>query len=551
MRAAEKNKKSILLLAMTVSIGVVFPLLQRIPCMAITGGDQSQYAKATIDLYRSWQDGPSVWWLTMVSSMRPKPPILPWISQFFLPFREVLGSTDKALLYGISLLSILALLGLFIAILQLSEYRIAPPYFAILLAATSPLFQYLFNEYLVESAQFLIVCWFILILVYSKSWDRSMLLAQLLLGGSAALLSKASTPSYVIFPGILASYFLLNRGDGERRWNIFIFKNWFSLACGLIVALATSAWYIKNYTVAKAHVIAASSGSVAAYWGKEDSYFNTMAYWLGAIHHSFFPDPVLWLYLLVLAAGAFGFVSKRRFKIAFFDLCVLVAIVQLLLLIILFSFSSNRESRYLLALLPYFALLGAWGLQHAANQKFHWGICLAISGLWLLSDGGRHNAGNDLAKCKVLGEIVQIAFPKILSVEKVNSIIAIDPGCRGDWLAPEPANYEAAKFALAHGIVNQMNFHYLGGGFFGSDWDAAWKHLLATHPMSIFVLSRDSPDLAKVRYNKGLQGENRQRFYHILEDRELFQEPKKMNSDGSVVVYYPTKEFEKLAGGSR
>jgi hypothetical protein len=96
----ESNKKikiSVLLFSLLVSICAVFPMLERVHYIGITGGDQSQYAKATIDLYRSWQDGSIVWWLTMVGSMKSKPPILPWIGQFVVPLRGLLGSTDSAL----------------------------------------------------------------------------------------------------------------------------------------------------------------------------------------------------------------------------------------------------------------------------------------------------------------------------------------------------------------------------------------------------------------------------------------------------------------------
>jgi hypothetical protein len=547
MRTWENNKTLVSLFAIVASVGVVYPQLERVPRRAIVGGDQSQYAKATIDLYQSWQHGPKAWWLSMAESMKSKPPILPWIGQLFLPFRVVLGSTDGALLYGVSLISILGLLGLFIATRKLSKTTISPSTYAILIAASSPLFQYLFNEYLVEPIQFFVVCWFILIIAYSKSWDRSMLLAQLMLGSSIALLSKASSPSYVIFPGILAVYFLFKREDEERSWNLSFFKNWFALASALVVGFATSAWYAKNYAAVKAHVIAATTGSVAAFWGKEDSYFNTMAYWLDAIRDSFFNVPVLWIYLVVFAAGFFCFFSKRPVKVGFFDICALAGIAQLVLSIILFSFSSNREVRYLLALLPYFALVGAWGLHHVGNRNFRWGICLAILGLWLLSNGVRYRAGNDLANSKILAEIVQLAFPQGRLSGTSHSVVAIDPECRGDWLTAEPANYEAAKFALANRIANGMKFHYLGGGFFGSDWDATWKHLLAIRPQSIFIISPDSPELSKVKFNRALKGENSQKFYQALENRVLFHEPKKLSLDGSILVYYPTKDFDRLA----
>jgi hypothetical protein len=538
-------------LAVFSCVALVFPLILRIPSLVIIGGDQSQYAKAAIDLYQSWQNGPSAGWSEMVASMKFKPPILPWTGQFLLPFRDIFGSADAALLYGMAALLLLSLLLFFVSVLKFSPNEIAPAFYGTILAATAPLFQHLFHEYMVEPIQFFVVCWFLWILCNAKTWDRSMVLAQLVWASSVTLLSKSSSPAYVVVPGLLASYYMFAGSEPSRRWNFHRLANGFTLASGLIAALATGAWYGKNYTAVKAHTIASSYGSMAAYWGKEDAYFNTMVYWLGAIRDAFFPAPVLWLYLVVLLAGAIAFFSRRPFKVGIFDLCALVAIAQLVLLLFLFSFSSNRVTRYLLALLPYFALLGAWGLHHAGSRDFRWAICLAMLGYWLISDGVRRPPGKDLANSKILGEMVQVGFPQSRFGQKAHSVVAIDPACRGDWLAPVPANYEAAKFALAQKTSNEMNFHYLGGGFFGSDWDAAWNHLLTTNPQSIFALAPDSPDLAKVIFNKGLKGENRQKFYKILENRELFHSPKKLDLDGSILVYYPTEKFERLAAKKR
>jgi hypothetical protein len=532
-------------------VALVFPLILQIPSLAIIGGDQSQYAKAAIDLYQSWQNGPIAGWSEMVASMKFKPPILPWTGQFLLPFRDIFGSADAALLYGMAALLLLSLVLFFVSVLKFSPNEIAPAFYGTILAATAPLFQYLFHQYMVEPIQFFVVCWFLWILCNARTWDRSMVLAQLVWASSVTLLSKSSSPAYVVVPGLLASYFLLASGGPVRGWNFHKFSNASAMASGLVAALATVAWYTKNYTAVKAHAMVASSGSVAAYWGKEDSYLNTMIYWFGAIRDSFFPEPVLWLYLVVLAAGIYGFFMKRPLKVGLIDLLALVAIAQLALLILLFSTSSNRVTRYLLAMLPYFSILGVWGIHHAGSRSFLWAICLAMSGIWFFSDGVRRPPGNNLANSKILSEVVDRAFPQGRLGESADSIVAIDPACRGDWLAPVPANYEAAKFALANGISNEMNFHYFGGGFFGSDWEGAWKHLLATNPQSIFVLSPDSPEMQKVRFNKGLQGENRRKFYEVLANRELFQEPRKLSLDGRVLVYYPTEKFEALAGKMR
>ena len=179
-----------------------------------------------------------------------------------------------------------------------------------------------------------------------------MVLAQLLWAGSVSLLSKSTAPAFVIFPGLLASYFLFGAKGPAQRWNFRKFSNLFALTTGLMVLLATAAWYATNYFDVMSHVLAASSGPVAEYWGREDTYLNKMVYWLGAIREWFFPKPVLWLYLVVLAAGIFGLASKKPFKLGFFDLCAAIAVAQLLLVLLMFSFSPLRVNSYFMPMLP-------------------------------------------------------------------------------------------------------------------------------------------------------------------------------------------------------
>ncbi len=68
---------------------LAYPLLHRLHSLAIVGGDQSQYAEAAVDLYRAWGEGFGAGLVEMISSMKFKPPILPWTGQFLLPFHKV------------------------------------------------------------------------------------------------------------------------------------------------------------------------------------------------------------------------------------------------------------------------------------------------------------------------------------------------------------------------------------------------------------------------------------------------------------------------------
>ena len=63
----------------------------------------------------------------------------------------------------------------------------------------------------------------------------------------------------------------------------------------------------------------------------------------------------------------------------------------------------------------------------------------------------------------ILNEIVARACSE-KQPNRYLTIVAIDPYLTGDWLAPEPAGYEAAK---RYGLDPPCRFDYAGNGFFG------------------------------------------------------------------------------------
>lgn len=65
------------------------------------GGDQSQYASATLELYRSLMFTPSAWADAMTGSVGFKAPGIAWLGQWFAPLRSLLGSVDAALMLSI------------------------------------------------------------------------------------------------------------------------------------------------------------------------------------------------------------------------------------------------------------------------------------------------------------------------------------------------------------------------------------------------------------------------------------------------------------------
>jgi tetratricopeptide (TPR) repeat protein len=72
---------------------------------------------------------------------------------------------------------------------------------------------------------------------------------------------------------------------------------------------------------------------------------------------------------------------------------------------------------------------------------------------------------------EILNEIIARACTE-KQTSRYLTIVAIDPNLMGDWLAPEPAGYTAAK---RYGLDSPCQFGYAGSGFFGASVEDTWN----------------------------------------------------------------------------
>jgi hypothetical protein len=75
--------------------GLAWIVLNRTPF----SGDESQYARASIELSRTLQASPLEWVRLLVTISPYKPSALIWLGQFFVPPGSWLGSIDRGLLF--------------------------------------------------------------------------------------------------------------------------------------------------------------------------------------------------------------------------------------------------------------------------------------------------------------------------------------------------------------------------------------------------------------------------------------------------------------------
>src|SRR5258707_652357 len=79
---------------------------------------------------------------------------------------------------------------LFCALMKLTKGRASVALTCCLFVASTPLFVGMSHEYFVEPLQTLAAAWFILLMTFSRQWDRRVVAVQLLAATSLAMLAK-------------------------------------------------------------------------------------------------------------------------------------------------------------------------------------------------------------------------------------------------------------------------------------------------------------------------------------------------------------------------
>jgi tetratricopeptide (TPR) repeat protein len=538
-------------LAVVIAVALLLPaLVWSLLNQAPRSGDESQYARASLDLYRTLLRSPVDWMYRLLHVFPSKPNGLIWVGQFFVPLGFLIGSVDKGLLLSVWITQVLTIVVVYRTVLALTETDSAVAALGCLILASAPLFFNLGTYYMVESVQMLSAAWFVLIMVRAGSVDPATTIGRLLTATAFATMTKATAPLFCIWPGLAAVMMVIRHPSTPSTWR------WrqasISLIGGLCLLSMSAAWYYNNWAWVASHVRAASTGPVAAIWGKEDTFLHTLSFWLSEAGRSFFLvsflGPALAL-LLVVSAWS-------RSRSVGFDRAILVVVLQIATVLGVFSFSANREPRYLLPLLPYVTILICWSV-HRIGRPILTGLALTTFatqlaatyaiGFGLLS--GYHDAPirplvRDGQSARLLNSIVARTCRDPRPTRYPN-VIAIDPGFRGDWLAPEPANYVAARDQAGRDGEVHCQYQYLGGSFFGSSASEAWDALVAGGVEYVVTLDPGVYPAPMKVYNQALNTANFQILWANLTNSELFAREGPLPEDSGIVVFRRTTPDER------
>jgi hypothetical protein len=542
--------RDVLLLFAILSPALIWILLDRAPF----SGDEAVYGRASAALFRALLASPLAWAHDMFSVLPYKPNALVWVGQFFVPLGYLLGSVDAGLMLSVWLAQFAVLVLVYRATQGLADGDAAAAVPGTLVIASAPIFVLLGGFYLVESIQAAAVAWFVLIAARAGTWSPAYTLCHLLAASAFATLTKTTTPVFCVGPALLSLGWVFARSRVPGAWAWRAPGVPVMAIVGVLFSLLAATWYYRNWTRVIAHVKVASSGPVAALWGKEDTFLNTLAFWLQESARSFFLVPAIALpVLLALIVAAVSMTSRS----ARFDRMMLVSVLQMATVLCAFGFSANRTTRYLLPLAPYVGLVASWSIHRIGRGAVRTlGILAALVQLALVQAiafgivpnrfGAPVRALDRDGRQAALLEAIVARTCRDTSTPGYVNVLAIDPSFRGDWLAPEPAGYVAERNPWRPSALPLCNFHYAGGNFFGASAADTWRLMIAD-PVR-YVITADPAVYAPLPrvWNTSLDPRNFGVLWANLTTTGHFKREPPLAEDPGIAIF---RRVDQLAGG--
>jgi hypothetical protein len=517
----------------------------------VFGGDQSAYGTTSIVLYRTLTENCREWAGAMLRAEPSKGPGIAWIGQFFVPLGDLIGSIDFALLLSVCLVQVLSVWLVYLAILDLSDGRRSVATIGALAMSAAPLFVGLTHLFFTEAFQLLATSFFVRVLSQAGRLPAALTLSRLWLVGLYALIARPNAPVFVVVLGlvILAQAVAVGRRNRDWGWRSrVVLVHWIT---GAALTAVVVLWYRHNFETVVAHVRYSSGEGIPTAWGRKDALVNMLVYWLNTALHSFFRAEFFVLYLVLLGWGVW---RLRRQLLAWFGapsvspmaIGVLACTCQVAATLLVFSLNTNRLDRFLLPLWPCFvvligasttrlepavlkSILATFLLQYVVVQASVFGVpWLKPHASWyvdVLSRKPHH--------VRVMEEVVDRTCSR-RPQDGFVTMLAIDPTLWGDWFAPVPAGFAAAK---RYGLRAPCRFDYAGASFFGATLEATWNDIEARNVAYVVTNDPTVYPASPSALNRSLRPENHPGLVHLLETSGLFAEEPALKSAPGIRVF--------------
>jgi hypothetical protein len=533
------------MLAYLVPLAAISPSLVWIALdKSVWTWDPAYYGKNSVELFFTLIHAPKDWISQMLHVLHASAPGVCWFGQLFVPLGYFLGSFDVGLLLSIWVTQAFTLVLMYRSVWELSSHDHLVSMAGCLALASAPLFVGMSHQYFAEPLQLLAVAWFIMIMSFAPRWNRAFILSQLVVATPVAMLAKVSSPPYCVGPGLVAlGYVFKTRSSSPVKHEWRQKRVIVTLAAGVLLNLATIGWYHRHIIYVIQHVLVSSSGPVAEIYGKKDSFLNAMLFWLGAVQNSFFLPTVLLISGLIFGFAVMRYFISSKTRSKHFTICSGIAILQVGIVLAIFSLNSNRDSRFLLPLLPYFSLLICWSVAQISRPKLT-GLTILLFSAQLASTYGQAlgsiarnptitwyliPANRDQKQATILNSIVSRTCVKT-DLHRYWNIIGIEK----PWLNQNSAGYFAAKKLAPQSRV---------GCDYGSVFnlyefapDKIWSNILSLKIHYYIAMSPDSHPVPPDSYSQAINRDYLSMLKKI-ESSGLFEAEPPLPEDPDVLIF--------------
>lgn len=444
--------------------------------------DQAWYGEMSVSLYYTLTHSFSDWYPAMMKAFATKSPGIAWFGQFFVPIGFWAG-TEEALLLFILLVQFFTLVFTYKIIFSLTESR-KISFTACLAMAGAPLFVGMGHQYFVEPLQLLAVVFFVYIATKGKTWLKYDQIIALIAMSAFAMIVKISSPLYVFLPVIMILRNILIAPQSSVKRYFFEKKSRILIYAAGISFLAISVnWYAINGGHILKFMKETSSGSVALFFGKETSFFEKLPYWLNAFQKSFFIPGVFEIVILIIAiSAAVLFFKRTKFTRKEINFSAWISFFPVVIVLAIFSFQVNEETRYLLPILIYLVIILSWVLYYIKNDLISYSIIVIFLFQLIFINGYALN----LINVKNPNFSVWVIPVHADISEKAQAKFAVSETCGSEtkgkinmagveypWLNANSLSFYASQNQLSTGIY----CFYTSLGFAESNVEKAWVRM--------------------------------------------------------------------------
>ena len=321
-----------------------------------------------------------LWLEEMVNAFGTKAPGVAWFGQFFVPIGVAVNSVEVGLLFSIWFTQLLTLSLIFDASRSLSDGSIMAGILAAGLTASAPLFVALSHSFFAEPLQLCAVTYAFWIAARSREMGFFRLLAHSVVAVSVGMLAKATYPLYTLGPGLIISwrlYTIVKNGEIEtRKLPLFLL-----VGSGALLTMCCI-WYARNLGTVISFIKLASSSEIALDYGSQANIITKLRYWSGALKFSFTADwtglILLFVFLFALCINIRSKKKEAGWSISFKQAFLCTSFFQILFVLLVFSLNINEETRYLLPIIPAFAILIALNIVSAQSRVMVYSALLIL-----------------------------------------------------------------------------------------------------------------------------------------------------------------------------